>query len=592
MKASPINGERGQFMDRRARAIANNDIVYLWWTYPEKIKDCLGFSIHRLVAGKPATPLFAFVGFDKASTNSLPKANHQTDYLPIQSFQWKDIFVPKETDVRYEIFPVCGTPGKKLEEIPGYRVQTNVVRATEKMGAHRVIFNRGIISTQALTKKLKQLDAGAVSESGLRLHIGKIGDPIRKGLAGGSTRALISLLERARTEDGKCYMALYELADQELIGAIEANKKRVELILSNADSSKMVDGKPVKDYDGTNRKTRERLHKVLGKRMHDRFLARGNYIGHNKFVVYVDADGKPRAVLTGSTNWTETGMCAQSNNILILEDEKIAACYLDYWNRMLQDDGKQGPDYRTTNGQAIARFNLGETAETLQVWYSPNTKQRTKPKNAIAPGDLNEVFEAISGAKHGVLFLLFSAGSPSILTCIAEVSHARKAAQQEFFVRGAMTDATASKQFATRVYNDSVLKAPNELITGIAGVRDRFAFWERELEKLGHAVIHDKIVVIDPFSADCIVVTGSHNLGYKASFSNDENLCIIRGNRAIAEAYTAHVLDIVNHYSWRYQLKQGPKAFSNLAEEDVWQDKYFKGNFLASRDQFFFPTTN
>jgi hypothetical protein len=31
--------------------IANNDIVYLWWTYPQKIKDCLGFSIHRIVDG-------------------------------------------------------------------------------------------------------------------------------------------------------------------------------------------------------------------------------------------------------------------------------------------------------------------------------------------------------------------------------------------------------------------------------------------------------------------------------------------------------------------------------------------------------------
>jgi phosphatidylserine/phosphatidylglycerophosphate/cardiolipin synthase-like enzyme len=50
------------------------------------------------------------------------------------------------------------------------------------------------------------------------------------------------------------------------------------------------------------------------------------------------------------------------------------------------------------------------------------------------------------------------------------------------------------------------------------------------------AIIHDKIVVIDPSSDDCVVVTGSHNLGFKASYANDENLLVIRGNRALAVA--------------------------------------------------------
>ena len=163
-------------------------------------------------------------------------------------------------------------------------------------------------------------------------------------------------------------------------------------------------------------------------------------------------------------------------------------------------------------------------------------------------------------------------------------------------VRGAISDAKAASQFATRVYNDSLLKAPNKLITGIGGVPDQYSYWEKELAKLGHAVIHDKILVVDPFSDDCIVITGSHNLGYKASYSNDENLCIIRGNRPIAQAYTTHVLDIVNHYNWRNKLvgqklqgKNYKKAYYDLDETDGWQNKYFRGNFLKSRDQFFFP---
>jgi phosphatidylserine/phosphatidylglycerophosphate/cardiolipin synthase-like enzyme len=466
------------------------------------------------------------------------------------------------------------------------------------MGAHRVIFNRGIISTQALTGALADSDPGTPSDAALTKHIGNAGDPIRKRLAGEAIGALTSLLARARVDGGTCFCALYELTDRELIDAIKQTAGQVKVILSNADKTQdLPGGKTKKIYDGTNADTRTELKAALGDDLIDRLLAPGSYIGHNKFVVYVDPAGVARAVLTGSTNWTPTGLCAQSNNILVFNDDAIAARYLDYWQRLRDDKAKQGPTLRTDNRAVPPNLSLGAGSGSAQVWYSPNTKQKTKPaKNPPAPVDMNEVFDAITGASHGVLFLLFSAGAPSILQHLRDVTRTRVQAQQQFFVRGAISDAATSKQFTTRVYNDGVLKAPNLLITGIGGIPDQFSYWEKELAKLGHAVIHDKILVVDAFTPDCVVVTGSHNLGYKASYSNDENLCIIRGNGKIAEAFAAHVLDVVNHYNWRNKLtelkKQGKSpthGFTDLDEDAGWQDKYFKGSFLASRDQFFFP---
>ena len=92
------------------------------------------------------------------------------------------------------------------------------------------------------------------------------------------------------------------------------------------------------------------------------------------------------------------------------------------------------------------------------------------------------------------------------------------------------------------------------------------------------AVIHDKIVVIDPFSDDCVVIMGSHNLGHRASYNNDENLAIIRGNRKLAEAYASHVLDVYDHFAWRYRLSQGkvdPNAGYLKTDPNAWQDVYF-----------------
>ncbi len=593
-------------MKKLARAIANNDIVYLWWTYSAKIPNCLGFSVRRLVAGKPARALPAFVGFKPGTKQELAeKPKHDTDQCPIQSYQWKDLFVPEETDVSYEIVPLTGTPDpqtgtlKSPVELTELRVETGVTRATDDFGPVRVFFNRGIISTQALASKLPKGPSGMPKAEALRRHIEDPDDQIRGMLAGEAVRALVGLLQRARKEKGTCYLALYELTDKALIQEIEKTKGHVELILANADSSKKekgADGKQhtIKTYDGTNATSRKRLHESLGAALHDRLLTKGNYIGHNKFAVYLDKGGTPRTVLTGSTNWTANGLCAQSNNAIVIDDTAVAQQYSDYWDLLLQDESEQAAPLRSANAKASPPVKLKRSGGKVQVWFSPNTKNKTKPKNPTTPPDLKEVFERIHAAKDGVLFLVFSPGLPSIVSEIKEVADQRKQSNEPFLVRGAISDERMSGQFSTRVYNDSILTNPNLLVTGIGGIPDHFSFWEKELAQLGHAVIHDKIVVIDPFRADCCVVTGSHNQGFKASYSNDENFVILRGNRRVAEAYAAHVLDIVNHYNWRYKLTQDKKkgkkpTFTKLDDHDGWQDKYFRGSFLASRDRFFFP---
>ena len=54
----------------------------------------------------------------------------------------------------------------------------------------------------------------------------------------------------------------------------------------------------------------------------------------------------------------------------------------------------------------------------------------------------------------------------------------------------------------------------------------------------------------------CAVITGSHNLGYKASYCNDENFLIMDGNRDLAISYAVHVLDLYEHYLMRARLEE------------------------------------
>jgi len=122
-----------------------------------------------------------------------------------------------------------------------------------------------------------------------------------------------------------------------------------------------------------------------------------------------------------------------------------------------------------------------------------------------------------------------------------------------------------------------------------------------ELLTAGHAIIHDKIIVIDPHDpVACTVITGSHNLGYKASYQNDENLVIIRGNQPLAFAYAVHVLDVYDHYLMRAKLADElrtsllatglpPPAQTGgfLDPTSAWQARWFKAAPApSSRDYF------
>jgi phosphatidylserine/phosphatidylglycerophosphate/cardiolipin synthase-like enzyme len=148
-------------------------------------------------------------------------------------------------------------------------------------------------------------------------------------------------------------------------------------------------------------------------------------------------------------------------------------------------------------------------------------------------------------------------------------------------------------------------KAPDVLMIRAAAIAefDLIGNWEHEMLKYGQAIIHDKIVVIDPLSDDCVVVTGSHNLGFKASYANDENLLVIRGNRALAVAYMVHILDVYDHYKFRAILEQQayeramgkpgqkpPVGQGILDVDDSWQDKYVNGK--PTKQQAYFISGN
>jgi hypothetical protein len=592
----------------------------------------------------------AWVAF---KTQSNPDWEEQdTSVWPVQKFSWRDLTLRRSRDTlevrpgsfraRYEIVPVGkSVPGRKPvpasatsqpgkfrgKPIPlffcGDAIQTNDIFVTSDFGKIKVAFTNGILSTQNLRKQLNTPSGQAPTKAQVEKHIGdpkNFNDPIRLFLAGDVLPALKSLFERASNEDGEVFLALYELSDPELIDLLKKNEKRLNLILSTAGSTqpKKGSGDPVK-WDTENHDVRLDLMNLMDKRMHNRFFNNSAHIGHNKFAVLV-IGGDPTAVWTGSTNWTDTGLCAQTNNTIILDSSNLARTYLNYWKRLLEDklptpkpltaplNSDQGKTLREANATpSPAKID----ATDIEAWFSPNTPTLGTPKTRTVPPDLGVVFDLMKKAKDAIFFLVFNPGrtdaeGDDVNTIVsAGIDFGRL--DPKLLVMGAISDPTAlpgyqqpqkgqkKQKNAPKIPQAAIFTpngAANVLMIRAAAIDDLIGDFQRELLSAGHAIIHDKIVVIDPLSEEnCTVVTGSHNLGFKASYANDENMLIIRGNRALALAYAVHVMDVYDHYKFRAVLEQQkrdamlagkaapkePTGQGFLDTDDSWQDPYIEG---------------
>ncbi|TKC09864.1 hypothetical protein FA048_06525 [Pedobacter polaris] len=600
-------------MERKAVAFSNNDVITIAWSFDKKPTGCLGFAIYRIDHQGTETPLPNKATFPDTEKDVKDKSSRK---FPIQKFYWKDVYARMVADstqnrlFSYRIVPLQGTPDNLVEMDLGSLV-SNVVEISPEVGSNmKAYFNRGLISTQKVANFLD----GNLDVDGLRARVEDFeGDArLRNDLSGDMVEALTGFMKKAENS-GRIYAGLYELGDKELIMNLVNLGSKLSIILSN--SVKKEDDldremyipkgktKPVyhKKSTDANDSAREKL-RAAGAEVYKRNMPDG-HIGHNKFLIYVDGADVPKAVLFGSTNWTPTGLCTQTNNTVVIEDEAFAQRYLDYWVQIKADNNAAGEDRKKLQAADFRKWNSSSGSfdiggAKVQSWFSPNTPKArgTRGPNEAVPVDMTEVIKVIDGAKHAILFLAFYPGAPSLANWTAKAFKKNK----NLFVRGMVTNDSASENFYYDLVGGTLPKREKGKYVPVKEdyrVRSADAFngtkipegWRKEILSAGFAIIHDKVMVIDPFSKDCVVVTGSHNLGHKASYDNDENLAIIKGNKRLALAYATHVLDIYDHFSFRINYKKYGNGKNFLeTDSEKFMGKYFDSNGAIKNEQLNF----
>ena len=540
----------------------SGDDVFIGWKPDGFIQDCRGFALLRRRNGVEEC-ISTWVGFEN-QTHTEGERRYSTSW-PIQKYQWTDYMASPGDRVQYRVVPVVGPDKDHL--LPKTSLAsdwTKEIRLEQQVDKGiEVYFNRGIVAAQWVSRRLGITDHDLKSGT-LEKVIETPGDSFRDYLMGPLGKKLLEVLDEVAKDKREIYAALYELDDKALETALGKIGKRAHVVLANGSVKK-------KGLD-QNKDARAALKDQIDLR--DRMVS-PRALGHNKFLVICDGNSRPASVWTGSQNWTKTGLCTQANNSVLIHDREIAAQYRAQWDALANAGDATPPDLKTANSTPRDQAISGAPS---RIWFTPTVGQV----------DLKQARQLILGAKQAILFLMFNPGPKD--TLLNEIINAarRSPKGKRLYIHGAINQDPSTEKSNVELFDESNWESADYEVVLPAAIDEATDWFAREMRKLpkANAMVHSKVVLLDPFSAHPILLTGSHNLGPKASGTNDENLLIIRDAPGLAGAYAANIMAIYNQYRWRFRRHTQPKAkrWNGLKDNDTWQNGYLKPGSRALRE--------
>jgi phosphatidylserine/phosphatidylglycerophosphate/cardiolipin synthase-like enzyme len=305
-----------------------------------------------------------------------------------------------------------------------------------------------------------------------------------------------------------------------------------------------------------------------------------SYISHNKFIVKLNKRGKPISVWTGGTNFSDGGIFGHSNVGHLVEDEAVAAKFLDYWTLLSKD--LDTPEMRD-EVEALTPLPAGKPPrDTTTVIFSP--------RNGL--GALEWYAQLAMGAKEGLL-MTFAFG---INKTFKEVYRTSEAPFRLALLEKATRPMEEGPELEAEKREIQKLRNMKENTFAIGDFirTNKIDGWLQEkLTNLNKNVrfVHNKFMLIDPLSNDPIVVAGSANFSDASTKNNDENMVVTRGNLRVADIYLGEFMRLYSHHAFRESRKfhkagDPPPQAKHLKTGDWWKE-YFGETEQSVRREFF-----
>jgi len=521
--------------DFRVKAYAGTNGVLLAMDLAEpRRKGLLGFAIEKQQGAKPWLFLFNSLTFP-GKAHTFPRF-HATpsDTAPLQKFRWADYAVNPGMTLHYRVHLAYGTADAVQL---GESLLLTITSDDGQPSNQSVMFNRAVAASQAFQRKFPELDA--LISANKHMPIEAWPDAPRQWLENGLLAHLLGFIERAVDDQWALDIAIYEYQLQAIVDAVNAAFAR------GVQVRVLYHARPDDEDTTINQASLAALPPASkrGRVTHNIF--------HNKFIVLsrVDASGQqPEAVLCGSTNFTANGVYRQANVVHVLDDESVAASYLQTFEQVWVQ-----PDDLGATRDWVSEHNPINPQQPLFAGFSPRT----------GGADLQEFVRIIGAAKKDVLFVTAFSLPDAVLNALLGQPH-------DDILRYGLQN-TASRITGFHADRSAEFAATALLNTGLEG-------WLRENMKgqKGNLLVHTKAVVTDFTSDSPTIISGSHNLSASASNGNDENYLIIRGDTDLADRYGLELLRFYEHYRFRYFAKKlALKQVSPLAVDDRWTNDYY-----------------
>jgi phosphatidylserine/phosphatidylglycerophosphate/cardiolipin synthase-like enzyme len=537
----------------KVHAVAGTYVVLFGFDLAEA--DCeglLGFSIHRTDhTENEAFFLSGMKAFAETDPGFPAGSLYSTKDHPIQSFQWADYSAKPGHDYTYTIAALKGTPANLT---PHAETVIDITTESPESGNHDIYFNRGIAASQAYVRRFGDRAPEDV--------------PNRKAfewLSRGLNEALEDFVRSSVPGRHALRIVAYEFNYDKFLEVVK------EVLDTGVDIQIIYDARRDKPKI-PNRQA------VAAAGLQSACLERTqpkSYISHNKFIVKLE-DGQPKSVWTGGTNFSEGGIYGHSNVAHVVEEETIAAKFLDYWTALSQDP-TSAP--LKDSVEMVSPLPQGPPPVGTTVLFSPR-------KNLDA---LHWYANLALNARDG-LFMTFAFGMNDIFKNVYENGLAPfRLALMEKATRsmkaGPERDAEERKIQLLRNMPENVFAIGSFIRT------NEIDGWVRErLTNLNSHVryVHNKFMLIDPLTDDPIVVAGSANFSDASTRRNDENMVITRGNKRVADIYLGEFMRLYSHHAFRESLQwrdpdDPPKP---LKTDDWWRD-YFGQTPRSTRRKFF-----
>jgi PLD-like domain len=322
-------------------------------------------------------------------------------------------------------------------------------------------------------------------------------------------------------------------------------------------------------------------------------IKRGHFgrFAHDKVFIVSGPEG-PRSVLTGSTNFSVSGLYVNSNHVLVFDDPGVAKIYGGVFDQIWANGVSAGAFSGTPWATRPFSFQGGPVPSTT-VNFSPHL-----PKDAQRV--LDRVVQRIGAEEKAknpegsVLFAVMqlTGGKSNPVYDALSSLHAR----QEIFSYGISDSLKGISLYPLR-------SKTGVLVTGRPGPTQLPPpFSQVPGIGAGHQV-HHKFVVCGFNGPDPTLFCGSSNLALGGEEQNGDNLLEIHDDQ-VATAFALEALTLVDHFDFldrhtkaKGKGQQKPSAVpqqdavsagSFLATDGSWADKYFDEGDLHSSDRELF----